>query len=319
MIGMKAQILTATLLTAFSGALSAADPQLLNLVMPDAKVLAGVNVEQAKGTQFGQFVLNQLQTHDAQMQQLVAMTGFDPRRDVSELLVASDGVAGSKTGLALARGNFDIAKITAAATVAGAATEVYNGFTILEDPKNKEAGIAFLDPTKVAAGDIASVKGAIDRLKTLQPLTAAVTIKVNQWSLSQDAWGITTVPPDSLVPAGQGTQNPMFNVGKSVQAASGGVKFGALVVFSGEAQCDTAQNAKTLGDMIQLLINMAQMQANLDPTAAALIKSVTVTTDGNLMKTQASLPQDVFQQLLQQSHKKPGTSGMGMGVQPRKR
>jgi hypothetical protein len=319
MIGMKAQILTATLLTAFSGALSAADPQLLNLVMPDAKVLAGVNVEQAKGTQFGQFVLNQLQTHDAQMQQLVAMTGFDPRRDVSELLVSSDGVAGSKTGLALARGSFDIAKITAAATVAGAATEVYNGFTILEDPKNKEAGIVFLDATKVAAGDIASVKGAIDRLKTPQLLPAAVTVKVNQWSLSQDAWGIATVPPNSLVPAGQGTQNPMFNVGKSVQAAAGGVKFGALAVFSGEAQCDTAQNSKTLGDMIQLLINMAQMQANLDPTAAALIKSVTVTADGNLMKIQASLPQDVFQQLLQQSHKRPGTSGMGMGVQPRRR
>jgi hypothetical protein len=319
MIGMKAQILTATLLTAFSGALSAADPQLLNLVMPDAKVLAGVNVEQAKGTQFGQFVLNQLQTHDAQMQQLVAMTGFDPRRDVSELLVASDGVAGSKTGLALARGNFDIAKITAAATVAGAATEVYNGFTILEHPKNKEAGIAFLDATKVAAGDIASVKGAIDRLKTPQPLPAAVTVKVNQWSLSQDAWGIATVPPDSLVPAGQGTQNPMFNAGKSVQAAAGGVKFGALVVFSGEAQCDTAQNAKTLGDMIQLLINMAQMQANLDPTAAALIKSVTVTANGNLMNIQASLPQEVLQQLLQQSHNKPGTHRMGMGVQPRRR
>ena len=318
MIGMKAQILTATLLTAFSGALSAADPQLLNLVMPDAKVLAGVNVDQAKGTQFGQFVLNQLQTHDAQMQQLVALTGFDPRRDVSELLVASDGVAGSKTGLALARGNFDIAKITAAATVAGAATEVYNGFTILEDPKNKEAGIVFLDPTRVAAGDIASVKGAIDRLKTPQPLPAAVTVKVNQWSLSQDAWGITTVPPDSLVPAGQGTQNPVFNVGKSVQAAAGGVKFGALVVFSGEAQCDTAENAKTLGDMIQLLINMAQMQANLDPTAAALIKSVTVTASGNLMKIQASLPEDVFQQLLQ-AHKKAGTNGMGMGVQRRKR
>jgi hypothetical protein len=319
MIGMKAQILTATLLTAFSGALSAADPQLLNLVMPDAKVLAGVNVEQAKSTQFGQFILNQLQTHDAQMQQLVAMTGFDPRRDVSELLVSSDGVAGSKTGLALASGNFDIAKITAAATVAGAATEVYNGFTILEDPKNKEAGIVFLDATKVAAGDIASVKGAIDRLKTPQPLSAAVGVKVSQWSLSQDAWAIATVPPDSLVPAGQGAQNPMVNVGKSVQAAAGGVKFGALVVFSGEAQCDTAQNAKTLGDMIQLLINMAQMQANLDPTAAALIKSVTVTTNGNLMKIQASLPEDVFQQLLQQSHAKARTGGMGMGVQPRKR
>jgi hypothetical protein len=320
MIGMKSQILTATLLTAFSGTLSAADPQLLNLVMPDAKVLAGVNVDQAKGTQFGQYVLNQLQTHDAQMQQLVALTGFDPRRDVSELLVASDGVAGSQTGLALARGSFDVAKITAAATVAGVATEVYNGFTILEEPKKQLAGIAFLNATTVAAGDIANVKGAIDRLKTPQPLPAAVAVKVNQWSNSEDAWGITTVPPDSLVPAGKGgAQNPVFNAGQNVQAAAGGVKFGALVVFSGEAQCDTAQNAKTLGDVVQLLINLAQMQANLDPTAAALIKSVSVTTSGNVMKIQASLPQDVFQQLLQHPQSKTGTGGVGMGVQRRKR
>src|SRR5580765_6764314 len=127
---MKAQILTtaltsATLLTMYSGVLSAADPQLLNLVMPDAKVLAGVNVEQAKGTQFGQYVLNQLQTEDKHMQELVALTGFDPRRDDRELLVASDGVPEGKTGLALAKGNFDVAKITAAATLHGVTGEVY--------------------------------------------------------------------------------------------------------------------------------------------------------------------------------------------------
>jgi len=311
MIGMKAQILTATLLTAFSGALSAADPQLLNLVMPDAKVLAGVNVEQAKGTQFGQYVLNQLQTHDAQMQQLVALTGFDPRRDVRELLVASDGVPGSKTGLALAKGNFDAAKITAAATLQGVVTEVYNGVTILKDPKKQEAGMAFLDATTVAAGDIASVKGAIDRLSTKQSLSATVAVKVNQWSNSQDAWGITTVPPASLAPPAKAgaANNPMLNAGQNVQSAAGGVKFGAQVVFTGEAQCDTAQNATTLGDVVKLLINLAQMQAGQDPTAAALIKSVSVTTSGNVVNIAASLPQDVFQQMLHPQKK------IGMGVQ----
>ncbi len=310
MNGMKAQLLTVTLFTAFSGALSAADPQLLNLVMPDAKVLAGVNVEQAKGTQFGQYVLNQLQTEDAHMQQLVTLTGFDPRRDVRELLVASDGVPGGKTGLALARGNFDVAKITAAATLQGAASEVYNSITILEDPKKQTMGIAFLDSTTVAAGDIASVKGAIDRLKIAQPLPAAVLVKVNQWSTSQDAWGITTVPPASLAPPmkaanANANANPMLNVAQNVQTAAGGVKFGAQVVFSGEAQCDTAQNATTLGDVVKLLINLAQMQAGQDATAAALIKSVAVTTDGNVLKVSASLPQDVFQQMLQ-PHKKTG-------------
>jgi hypothetical protein len=306
---MKAQILTATtLFTAFAGVLSAADSQLLNLVMPDAKVLAGVNVEQAKGTQFGQFILNQLQTHDSEMQKLVTLTGFDPRRDVQELLVASDGAPQSKTGLALAKGTFDVAKISAMATLHGVVTETYNGVTILEDPKEQGHGIAFLDGSTVIAGDTASVKGAIDRQKIAQPLPVAVSV-INQWSASQDAWAVTTVPPASLVPPNMASTknanpNPMQNIAQNVQQAAGGVKFGAqLVVFTGEATCDTAQNATTLADMIKLLINIAQMQTGTDPTAAALVKSVTVTASGNKVTSSANLPEDVFQKLLQQSTK----------------
>ena len=91
----------------------------------------------------------------------------------------------------------------------GVVTEMYNGVNILSDPKKKEAGLAFLDATTVVAGDIASVKGAIDRTKTPQSLPAAVSVKVNQWSNSQDAWGITTVPPSSLVPRRQGRHSPI--------------------------------------------------------------------------------------------------------------
>ncbi len=101
----------------------------------------------------------------------------------------------------------------------------------------------------------------------------------------------------------------MANVAQNVQAAAGGVKFGAQVVFSGEAQCDTAQNATTLGDMVKLLINMAQMQAGQDPTAAALIKSVTVTANGNVVNVSASLPEDVFQGMLQSPQKGCGHGG----------
>ncbi len=308
---MKAQLLSVTLLTAFSGVLSAADPQLLNLVMPDAKVIAGVNVEQAKGTQFGQYLLDQIQTHDADMQKLIDLTGFDPRRDVREVLVASNGAPQSKSGLALARGNFDVAKITAAATTAGknVATEVYGNVTILEDAK-ATSGIAFLDSTTVVGGDLASVKAAIDRRSNAQPLPAAILVKIHDWSTSQDAWGISVVPPTSLAPAHATTQqpNPMINSAQSVQQAYGGVKFGANVVFSSEAVCDTAQNATTLGDLVKFMLNMAQMQAAKSPEAQALVNSVTVTPSGTSLKVSASLPQDLFIQLLHPAQKASGVA-----------
>src|SRR5207247_10744996 len=98
-----------------SAAARAADQQLLNVLMPDAKVVAGVNVDQAKGSPFGQYVLQQMQSQDQHMRELALQTGFDPTRDVHELLVASSGAPGKETGLALARGNFNIAGASGAA------------------------------------------------------------------------------------------------------------------------------------------------------------------------------------------------------------
>src|ERR1017187_2822234 len=146
---MNARIVTtATLFTAFTGvfAAHAADSQLLSYVMPDAKVLAGVNVDQAKASPFGLYVLTQMQSGNPGMQQLIALTGFDPTRDVHELLAATNVTPGAKSpmGLILARGNFDPATITALATSKGAPTEVYGGVTIIEDP-TQAAGIAFLN------------------------------------------------------------------------------------------------------------------------------------------------------------------------------
>ena len=114
---MKATIFaSAALLTALSGTLPAVDSQLLNLVMPDAKVLAGVNVAQAKGSPFGQYVLSQISAGNDGLAQMASVTGFDPSRDVNELLLASNGATGTHSGLATATGTFDVTSIAAFAT-----------------------------------------------------------------------------------------------------------------------------------------------------------------------------------------------------------
>jgi hypothetical protein len=299
---MKTQIFaTAMLFAVSSGALSAADPRLLSLAMPDATVLAGVNVDQAKATPFGQFVLTTLlQTQDQKLQQLATLTGFDPRRDVNELLLASAGAAGSKTGLALARGVFDPDKIAAAAQSAAAAVETYGGVSIIEDPQHQN-GFAFLDSTLVVAGDLANVKAAIDRRQGGSTISAALAAQVNQLSSTQDAWAISTVPPSTLKPpaaappaAGADLQNAL----QKIASASGGLKFGSVVVLTGQAQAATPQDASSLGDVLQLFVNMAQLQAAKRPEAAALAQSLVVSTQGSTVKITLSLPEGQFQQLV---------------------
>src|ERR1700681_827461 len=98
----------------------AADPSLLSLVMPDAKVIAGARVDQAKTSPFGMYVLTHLQLDDPDFQKFVAVTGFDPRRDVRELLVASNSAQYDPSHwLVLAKGTFNPERIEGVAQANG--------------------------------------------------------------------------------------------------------------------------------------------------------------------------------------------------------
>jgi hypothetical protein len=300
---------TATLVGVLAGLLpaKAADPELLSLVMPDAKVLAGVNVTQAKASPMGVYVLGQIQAQsNAHLKEIATMTGFDPTRDVHEVLVATAGGPEVKTGLFTARGNFDTAAITKFATEKGVVTTAYNGVTILTEPKGT-AGVAFLSPTIVVGGDIASVKAAIDRRTKAAPLPAEVSTRLGVLSAEQDAWVLTTVPPTSLAPnpglppiPGIGPQQGTNNAFTGIKYAQAGLKFGSNVVLKAQAQAATAQDATQIGDTIKLLASLAQLQSNADPKLLALTQSLQVTTSAGLLNVQVSMPQDELVALLKQ-------------------
>jgi hypothetical protein len=298
---MKALIAsTAALAALFSGVLSAADPQLLNLVMPDVKVMADINVEQAKTSPFGQFVLAQVQPQ--QLMQIAALTGFDPSKDVNELLVAGNGAA-QHSGLALVLGNFNVTAISALIATQKVVTETYHGVTIFENTQ-KEAGLAFLSSSIAAAGDLTNVKAAIDRVSAPSILPASLLGEIGQLSAANDAWALTTVPPSSLkqaaaAPAIPGLGNGAENVLGTVQSASAGVKFGTNVVMTAQAQADTAQNATAIAGLIQLLVNMAQLKAAEQPQVQALVKALTVSATGATINISLTLPSTQFQELLQ--------------------
>lgn len=305
---MRARILTVAAAFVAGGIVpaGAADPQLVNLVMPNAAVVAGVNVDSAKTSVFGQFVISQIQ--GPEVQQLAAATGFNPTQDVSEVLAASGGPA-TKSGLLLARGTFNASQIEAAAVAkGGTTTENYNGVMILEGPKQTH-GVAFLNNNTIAvAGDLASVKGAIDRQNSAAAsLPAAVVTAIAQWSGTEDAWVVSTVPPSSLhtparAPAipgvGQNGGNAAF---QNIQSAAGGVKFGdTSAAFTAQAVADNAQDATAMVNAIQLLASMGQLQSQGQNNAnlQALVQSLKVTADGTAINISFSLPESDLQTML---------------------
>jgi hypothetical protein len=290
---------TAALAALFSGVLSAADPQLLNLVMPDVKVMADINVAQAKASPFGQYLLAQAETQ--QLTQIAALTGFDPTKDVSELLIAGNG-AGQHSGVALVLGNFNVTGISNAITQMKVGSETYRGVTIFENPK-KEVGLAFFSGSVAVVGDLVNLKAAIDRVSSPSVLPAALSTEIARLSAANDAWALSTVPLSSLKPAGAppipGLGNGAENALGTVQSVSGGIKFGADVVATIQAQADNAQDASGIAGMVQFLVGMAQMKASADPQVQALVKALTVTATGTTVNISLALPSDQFQELLQ--------------------
>jgi hypothetical protein len=249
-------------------------------------------VDQAKTSPFGQFVIAQAEANDPHLQQFITQTGFDPTRDLDELLVASNGNTPQAAHLTLARGTFNTSQIDAAANAGGAISETYKGLTITEDPKRSQ-GFAFLTSTIAVAGDVASVKAAIDRQAAPSTLPASLLVLVNQLSTTEDAWGLSLVaPPAIAAPSAEGNiPNLPATALQNIQQATGGVKFGPQIVANSQLQLNTAENANTLATGLEFLLSLGQMQAQQRPQAAAVLKDVTIAASGNLINISAVVPE----------------------------
>jgi hypothetical protein len=96
-------------------------------VLPDAQVVAGLQVDQAKNSLFGQYVLSHLSVNDTKLEQFTSETGFDPRHDVNEIIVASNWKQNTPDNqwMVAAHGTFNISKITATAQANGGAIVSY--------------------------------------------------------------------------------------------------------------------------------------------------------------------------------------------------
>jgi len=303
MTAMRTAAVTLALvaLAALSG--FAADPGLLNLVMPDARLVAGINVDQSKNSPLGQYLLSRMEADDEDFQKFVAMTGFDPRRDLREVLVATRG-GSVHGGLAAGRGVFDPPRILGLARSHGAQTTTYQGVDVICSPKGSSGCLAFLNGSLAVAGNSEDIHGAIDRWRGRGArLDAALAAKVQTVSSLQDVWLVSIGSPAQL--AGR---VPDPNIGgamkgdvmQAIEEMSGGVKFGTSVRISGEAVTRSERDATALTDVIRFLAGLIQLSQ--PPEAAAItgeiLNTMQLTAQGNTVKVSVSIPEEQFEKLI---------------------
>ncbi|HXM45300.1 MAG TPA: energy transducer TonB [Bryobacteraceae bacterium] len=316
---MRLHLLAApTLLTC---SLFAADSSLVSLAMPDSQFMAGVNVAQVMISPLGQHLAQTFWMPDQNLQKLLESAGFDPGRDLREILVSANGFTEGSSAIFLVRGTFDIPKILEAALAAGSSIETYKGVSIAQ--KSKGDAIALPDSTLAIEGDIAGLRAAIDRMAAPMAINSALAAQVNQLSATEDAWFVSIALLSQLLPQPAGASGagpaPLAIFGK-VQRASGGVKYGANVVVSLQAVSSTNEDAATLANTLRSFASAADLFIPKDNyvQAAALLQSVNVTADGPITKVSLSVPESQIEQMMQASHaKEPAPNGTDAPVRAR--
>jgi hypothetical protein len=291
--------------TVLTGAASAAvDQGLLNLVMPDAKVLSGVQVDQTVLSPFGQYILNQIQPSDPGFLKFISTTGFDPRHDLREILAATSA---NTSALVLGRGTFQVAQIAGTAVAQGGTVTSYNGINIITGPGQGSGAVAFVDGNTAAIGDLASVQGVIDRRSATKPgADPALVQKAQDASVSNQAWFATNTPLSDFLSGKLGNANlnnlSQNNLFQSVLQASGGVSFASGgVVITGDAVTASTQNAQSLVDVLKFLVSM--LPSN-NAQLKSLADSASFAANGSVAHMSLSLTEQQAEQLFTSAPKK---------------
>lgn len=306
-------------LLVFGSAAFAADPQLLNMVMPDAKILAGMNGNNLRISPFGQYIISKVAALSLEPQKFVEATGFDPLQDITEVLAASNGDRTNPSNLLLVEGTFDVQKIVTAITAHSKNAQVTTsgGATVIAytNPKtNKTIALAFPSNSIAVAGSLANVQAALIRnAGSPGAIDPALATQVNQLSSTEDEWLVSSVSLASLMPqnATSNTNSPVAQilpVLKNIQSFNGGIKFGDNIVLTGQAASTDPQNAAALAAVIKLIASLAPgVTANNAQLTqlAQLLQTLQVSTDGSAVNISLSVPEAQAETALNNVLKKP--------------
>jgi len=281
---MNRQAIVPVLALLIAGTASAAvDPALLNLAMPDAKVLYGIQVQATLASPFGQFAVSHL---PAAITRFAAATGFDVARDLQEVLVASAHPGDESDVLILARGRFPWDKLVAVAKTTGATVYDYHGVSVITPPERDAKVLAFLDASTLVVGSETAVRDVIDRHAASAVFAGPLLQKSQQASVNAQAWFATISPLIDMVPA-PSNSNSAFNPAvllDSVIETWAGLHFDnfGVTVFA-EALTHSDAEAQGLATFLKLAAGM------LKGTPAAALQNAQVTARGPVMRISLSV------------------------------
>jgi hypothetical protein len=277
------------ILTACSGGLTKhgpVDPALAVFVPSDAITLAGVRMDRLRATPLYRKLAeaNRLPRFDFG-------SGFDPGRDLHEILLASDG----KRALAMARGDFP-AKLPSSLT-----TSEYRGYTLYA--KDQTEVFTFIGKNISLGGEAASVREAIDQYKRGgQSAPQGLMARAQDLQADVQIWAVVSgwrgATPDQL--RAMGNLGNLDRVFRLVEGASLTVdlRAGVHAAFTGDAR--TEADAKSLADSLRGLAALARIAVTRkQPDLSRAFDALQVKQEGRVVQVNVDVAEDLAERLIE--------------------
>lgn len=267
------------------------DPALATLIPPDAITLVGVKADTLRSTEFYK---RWITAHpQPQLEEFVKKTGLDPRKDIWELLVASDG----KNTVAMARGKFSATGLEPTLTEAGAQRIAYKGYNLIG---NEQAAVVFMNATTALAGPTAALRATLDRRESGAKPPKALLDRAATIPATSQVWIAATGPFDKLTLPVTRTGNlsvppQMFG---AIQGVTAWADLSQGVDLTAKVEGATPDDAKKLQSAIKGLIGMGRLSTPTEKREfLRLCDSVAVEQQERVVQVKANVPMDLIEKL----------------------
>ncbi|HEX8983999.1 MAG TPA: hypothetical protein VF767_01155 [Bryobacteraceae bacterium] len=272
----------------------AGTPELVRFAPLDSGALIGINLEQIRASSLGKTILAKAASDNADLKKFIALAGFDPLRDIDEILIAAPGRNDKARGLFLLRGRFDPTRFAELALQPGMNAGAWHGVQVITKQQEQPVALACLSASLLIGGDLESVRATISRREKGSGPGAELAAKAAGMREANDIWFVSQVPPAGLTGgarASEAAENPQVQLLRSIEQASGGLKFGTNLVLAADLTTHTPQDAQSLTAVMRLFIGLAASNQRDSKQAGAILEKLALKAEGNSVKLAFSLPE----------------------------
>lgn len=280
------------------------DTALLALVPPGSRVISGVDVERARGSQFGQTLIGWVGASDSKFKTFFSETGLDMRRDVQDFLFATSGNSDAE-GEILARGDFSPSAVLSTARSRGLITETYRGVTLILNSAGTAMG--FPAPGIAVIADLASVEKIIRGKNEPAAIDPALRRLVESAGNGNDAWFASLSAGALAAPEITRQSSTAASAVRTISQASGGIRFADPIPATVRAVTASPGEAEALSVVFRGMAALARMGHPADPFLAALAAAhnLNVAADGDAVNASFSISESDAERIaksVSQSH-----------------